>query len=158
MQPSNSHQTPIQKSFGLLGEAAFKTRSPCSTYLQVVSSSLCYRVTAEFCTKGIVIARSNGRAVETASTTADTKEKSSDGHAPEDLNAKINVRPPSSKSILLIETFEFLNFELANAAAAFCDCSGLRKSNSTCGNDSHSVSGIGLFNYITCTLKKQHSK
>jgi hypothetical protein len=85
----------------------------------VLSSRLCYRVTAEFCTKGIVTACSNGRAVEAASTTADTKAKSSDGHAPEELNAKINVRPPSSKSILLIETFELLNFELANAPLPF---------------------------------------
>jgi hypothetical protein len=88
-------------------------------------------VTAEFCTKGIVTARINGRAAEAASTTADTKVKTSDGQAPEELNAKIKVRPLFSKSILLIETFELLNFELSNAAAAFCECSGLRKSIST---------------------------
>jgi len=113
-------------------------------------------MTAEFYTKGTVIARSNGRAVKTASTTADTKEKSSDGHAPEELNTKINVCPPSSNSILLIETFEFLNFELANAAAAFCECSALRKSNLTCGSNLRSDLGVGVSNHITCTLKKQH--
>ena len=81
------------------------------------------RVTAYFCTRGMVTSRVRGRAAETASTTSKTKDTRSDGRAPEELNFKISLRPRSSKNVSLMETLGLSNFELANNVTAFCACS-----------------------------------